>query len=140
MQTTSAGKLYWPAYGLTRQDLEEPLYLPKFAYSVSLISGSVAWYEVEKNAIIAAYYQDKFLPEVRKRNAAEPKLAEVSAKIEQILAEQRVDAMLTNWLKTLRAQAHIEKMLPAPGRGRCRSQSMTVKVDEVRPRPPPISA
>jgi hypothetical protein len=53
------------------------------------------------------------LPEVRKRNASEPKLAEVSDKIEQILAEQRIDELLSNWLKTLRAQAHIERMLPA---------------------------
>jgi hypothetical protein len=37
----------------------------------------------------------------------------VSDKIEQILAEQRIDELLNNWLKTLRAQAHIERMLPA---------------------------
>jgi hypothetical protein len=67
---------------------------------------------VDKEAI-ATYYQDRFLPEVRKRNASEPKLAEVSDKIEQILAEQRIDELLNNWLKTLRGQAHIERMLPA---------------------------
>ena len=67
---------------------------------------------VEKDAI-AAYYRDKFLPEVRRRGAVEPSLAEVSDKIEQILAERLVDDLLSSWLKTLRAQAHIERMLPA---------------------------
>ncbi|HKR97669.1 MAG TPA: hypothetical protein VJW55_19990 [Candidatus Angelobacter sp.] len=62
---------------------------------------------------IETYYQEKFLPEVRKRNAAAPALADVSDKIEQILVEQRIDTLLSDWLKTLRAQAHIETMLPA---------------------------
>src|SRR5262249_27489847 len=68
---------------------------------------------VEKDAI-AAYYQEKFLPEVRKRGVADPPLADVSEKIEQILAEKLIDDLLNDWLKTLRAQAHIEKMLPSP--------------------------
>ena len=100
------------AYGLTQQDLEE-----QFASQVRILRfidlrfrGLV---RVEKDAV-EAYYQEKFLPEVRKRNAAEPRLEEVSGKIEQILIEQRIDDLLNNWLKTLRAQAHIEKMLPAP--------------------------
>ena len=100
------------AYGLTQQDLEEQL-----ASQVRILRfidlrfrGLV---RVEKDAV-EAYYQEKFLPEVRKRNAAEPRLEEVSGKIEQILIEQRIDDLLNNWLKTLRAQAHIEKMLPAP--------------------------
>ncbi|HZD93545.1 MAG TPA: hypothetical protein VE133_04780 [Candidatus Sulfotelmatobacter sp.] len=67
---------------------------------------------VDKNDV-ETYYQEKFLPEIRKRNAPEPRLAEVSARIEQILVEQRIDGLLNNWLKTLRAQAHIEKMLSA---------------------------
>ncbi|HKR97304.1 MAG TPA: hypothetical protein VJW55_18160, partial [Candidatus Angelobacter sp.] len=59
---------------------------------------------------IETYYQEKFLPEVRKRNATAPALADVSDKIEQILVEQRIDTLLSDWLKTLRAQAHIETM------------------------------
>ena len=100
------------SYGLTQQDLDEQLTAEvRILRFVDLRFRGLV--RVEKDDI-AAYYQDKFLPEVRKRNAAEPALAEVSARIEQVLAEQRVDAMLADWLKTLRAQAHIEKMLPAP--------------------------
>ena len=41
---------------------------------------------------------------------AEPSLAQVSGRIEKVLVEQSIDEMLTRWLETLRAQAHIEKM------------------------------
>ena len=71
-------------------------------------------------AAIAAFYQDKFLPELRHRGVPEPPLAEVSDKIEKVLVEQRVDEMLNDWLKTLRAQAQIENLLSltnAPGTG-----------------------
>jgi hypothetical protein len=100
------------SYGLTQQDLEEQLASQiRILRFIDLRFRGVV--RVEKDAI-AVYYQEKFLPELRKRNAAEPTLAEVSDKIEQILAEQRIDDLLSAWLKTLRAQSHIEKMLPAP--------------------------
>jgi len=98
-------------YGLTQQDVEEEL-TSQFRILRFIDLRFRGLVRVEKEAI-AAYYQDRFLPEVRKRNASEPKLSEVSNKIEQILAEQRIDELLNNWLKTLRAQAHIERMLPA---------------------------
>ena len=97
-------------YGLTQQDVEDQL-TSQFRILRFIDLRFRGLVQVDKDAI-AAYYQDRFLPEVRKRNAAEPKLSEVSDKIEQILAEQRIDGLLNNWLKTLRAQAHIERMLP----------------------------
>jgi parvulin-like peptidyl-prolyl isomerase len=100
------------AYGLTQQDLEEQLtdQVRILRFIDLRFRGLV---HIDKTAV-EAYYQEKFLPEVRKRNAAEPKLEEVSSKIEQILTEQRIDELLNNWLKTLRAQAHIEKMMAVP--------------------------
>ncbi len=103
-------------YGLTQQDVEEQL-SSQFRILRFIDLRFRGLVRVEKEAI-AAYYQDRFLPEVRKRNASEPKLSEVSNKIEQILAEQRIDELLNNWLKTLRAQAHIERMLPAAATAR----------------------
>lgn len=98
-------------YGLTQQDVEEQLTSQvRILRFIDLRFRGLV--RVDKEAI-ASYYKDRFLPEVRKRNASEPKLEEVSDKIEQILAEQRIDELLSNWLKTLRAQAHIERMLPA---------------------------
>jgi len=99
------------AYGLTAQDLEEQLSSQaRILRFVDLRFHALV--RVEKDDI-ETYYQEKFLPEVRKRNAAAPALADVSDKIEQILVEQRIDTLLSDWLKTLRAQAHIETMLPA---------------------------
>jgi parvulin-like peptidyl-prolyl isomerase len=98
-------------YGLTQQDVEEQLTSEiRILRLIDLRFRGLV--RVEKDAI-ATYYQERFLPEVRKRNVAEPKLSEVSDKIEQILMEQEIDNLLSGWLKTLRAQAHIEKMLPA---------------------------
>lgn len=110
------GDARWAAvltsYGLTQQDLEEQLAAQvRILRFIDLRFRGLV--RVEKDAV-EAYYQDKFLPEVRKRNAAEPALAAVSSRIEQILAEERIGALLSDWLKTLRAQARIEKMLPAP--------------------------
>ncbi|HEY7402742.1 MAG TPA: SurA N-terminal domain-containing protein [Candidatus Angelobacter sp.] len=101
-------------YGLTQQDLEEQLASQaRILRFVDLRFRGLV--RVEKDAI-ETYYQQQFVPEMQKRNATAPPLAEVSDKIEQILVEQRVDGLLTEWLKTLRAQAHIETMTPAsPG-------------------------
>jgi hypothetical protein len=77
------------AYGLTQQDVEEQLTSQSrtLRFIDLRFRGLV---RVEKDAI-ATYYQDRFLPEVRKRHVTEPKLSEVSDKIEQILVEQRID-------------------------------------------------
>lgn len=63
---------------------------------------------------IQSYYLETFLPELQRRGAPVPPLADVYDKIEKILAARRMDEMLGEWLQTLRAQAHIEKLMP-PG-------------------------
>lgn len=108
--TDEGWKAVLEGYGLTQQDFEEQL-ISQFRILRFIDLRFHGLVRVEKEAI-AAYYQDRLLPEVRKRNVAEPKLSDVSDKIEKILAEQRIDDLLASWLKTLRAQAHIELMLP----------------------------
>ena len=67
-------------------------------------------------ATIEAYYRDKFLPELRKSGAPEVPLADVSAKIEEVLAQQRMDELLNEWLRNLRDQSDIhETAVSAPG-------------------------
>lgn len=65
-------------------------------------------------AAVAGYYENKFVPEMQRKGVAAPPLASVSDRIEKILVEQNMSAMLDEWLQTLRAQAHIEKMI-SPG-------------------------
>lgn len=67
---------------------------------------------------IETYYREKFLPEVRKSGAGEVSLAEVSPKIEDLLVQQRMDELLSDWLRNLRRQSRIRETAPAgPGGG-----------------------
>lgn len=112
--TDEGWKQVLAAYGLTQGDVEDYLasQLRILRFVDLRFRGLV---RVDKNAI-ASYYEQKFLPELRKRGASEPSLAEVSDKIEKVLVEQSIDEMLNHWLETLRSQAHIEK-IPLPGAG-----------------------
>jgi hypothetical protein len=57
---------------------------------------------------VETYYTENLVPEVRSRNAREASLAEVYAKIEEILRQQRIDALLTAWLQELRDHSDIQ--------------------------------
>jgi hypothetical protein len=110
---TDAGwKSLLATYDLTQQDIEDHLVseVRELRFVDLRFRGLV---RVDKNDI-SNYYQQKFLPQLRSQGAAEPPLAQVSGQIEKILAEQSIDDMLNRWLETLRAQAHIEKMIPVP--------------------------
>jgi|SRR6476469_3469423 len=110
---TDAGwKSLLASYDLTQQDIEDHLVseVRELRFVDLRFRGLV---RVDKNDI-SNYYRQKFLPQLRSQGAAEPPLAQVSGQIEKILAEQSIDDMLNRWLETLRAQAHIEKMIPVP--------------------------
>jgi hypothetical protein len=96
------------AYGLEQIDIEKHL-ISEFRVLRFLDLRFRKLVQVDK-AEIAAYYQQKLLPELLRRGASAPPLEEVSSKIEDILVEQRMDEMLNELLQTLRTQAHIEKL------------------------------
>jgi peptidyl-prolyl cis-trans isomerase SurA len=105
------------AYGLTQQDVENH-FVSEFRVLRFVDLRFRGLVRVDK-ASIASYYEEKLVPELRRKEVAPPPLAEVSGRIEKILVEQRMDTMLNEWLQTLRAQAHIEKIVssgnsPAP--------------------------
>ena len=60
-------------------------------------------------ASVETYYREKFLPELRKSGAGDVPLAEVSPKIEELLAQQRMDELLAQWLRELRQQSAIRQ-------------------------------
>jgi peptidyl-prolyl cis-trans isomerase SurA len=66
-------------------------------------------------AQIQAYYDTKLLPEYAKRNATAPKLAVISDRIQEILLQQQVSALLADWLKSLKAQGTVRVMTPGGG-------------------------
>ncbi len=58
-------------------------------------------------AAVETYYREKLLPELQKNGGREVPLSEVSARIREILIEQKLDESLTQWLKSLREQSEI---------------------------------
>jgi len=100
------------AYGLSRQDVEQHL-ISEFRILRLIDLRFRGLVHIDKSAV-AGYYQDQFVPEMQRKGLVSPPLAAVSDRIEKVLVEQSMSAMLDEWLQTLRAQAHIEKMI-SPG-------------------------
>ncbi|HSM84750.1 MAG TPA: SurA N-terminal domain-containing protein [Candidatus Limnocylindrales bacterium] len=106
--TDEGWKKILESYGLMQQDVEDNL-IAQFRILRFVDLRFRGLVRVDKNQI-ETYYREKFLPQLQKQGVAEPPLAQVSGRIEKVLVEQSIDEMLTRWLETLRAQAHIEKM------------------------------
>ena len=62
---------------------------------------------------IQTYYETKFVPEMKKQNLTPPPLDQVQNKIEAILREERVNALISEWLKSLRNQSRIQAFDPS---------------------------
>lgn len=56
---------------------------------------------------VESYYQDQLLPELRKNGSREVLLPEVSARIKDLLAEQKMNELITSWLASLRSESRI---------------------------------
>jgi peptidyl-prolyl cis-trans isomerase SurA len=56
---------------------------------------------------IESYYRDKFVPKLKQSGASEVPLADVSAKIRELLTEEKVSELLVSWLQTLRSEGQI---------------------------------
>jgi peptidyl-prolyl cis-trans isomerase SurA len=56
---------------------------------------------------IEAYYRDQFVPQLRRSGGGAVPLADVSAKIRELLTEQKVNELLLSWLQTLRSESDV---------------------------------
>ena len=56
---------------------------------------------------IEAYYREKFVPQLKQSGAGEVPLADVSAKIREVLTEEKVSELLVSWLQTLRSESAV---------------------------------
>jgi parvulin-like peptidyl-prolyl isomerase len=64
---------------------------------------------------VEAYYKNTFVPQVRAAGQQPPPLQQAKAGIEELLVQQRIDDLLSAYLKNLRAQSHIRRVdAPAP--------------------------
>ncbi|HEY3926875.1 MAG TPA: SurA N-terminal domain-containing protein [Candidatus Koribacter sp.] len=56
------------------------------------------------------YYNQTLIPEVQKNGGRQEPLTKVYSKIEEVLRQQRMDAMLTSWLHDLREHSDIRRL------------------------------
>jgi hypothetical protein len=56
---------------------------------------------------IEAYYREKFVPQLRQSGSGELPLSDVSARIRELLTEQKVSELLVSWLQTLRSEGDV---------------------------------
>jgi peptidyl-prolyl cis-trans isomerase SurA len=64
------------------------------------------------NAEIKQFYDSKMLPEYQERKVSPPSVDTISKRIEEVLLQQQVGALLVDWLKSLRAQGSVTIMTP----------------------------
>ncbi len=61
---------------------------------------------------IKAYYDTTMLPEYARRHVTPPPLDTISKRVEEVLLQQQVSALLRDWLTSLRAQGSVRIMSP----------------------------
>jgi hypothetical protein len=63
---------------------------------------------------IRNYYEKRLVPQLRESKIDVPALDQISAKIEVILSEEKINAVLDQWIKEVRASSRIEYFNEAP--------------------------
>jgi len=56
---------------------------------------------------IEAYYREKFVPQLRPSGAGDTPSAEVSARIRELLTQEKVNEMMVSWLQSLRSESKV---------------------------------
>ena len=73
------------------------------------------------NSEIEDYYNNTLVPQFKAEQAAPPALASVTSRIQEVLLQERVTALLQDWLKSLRDQGNIVILDSALGQSHLRS-------------------
>lgn len=69
------------------------------------------------NADIRNYYQQVLAPELKRDKVPVPELRAVAPQIREVLRQQQVSSLIDGWLKSLRAEGHIQVLDPAYAEG-----------------------
>jgi peptidyl-prolyl cis-trans isomerase SurA len=116
--TTDAG---WRAllarYGLTENDLLD--HVQRQIDLMSVVDARLRPSIQIDSKTIEAYYRDKFVPQLQQAGAGQVPLADVSAKIRELLTQEKVSELLVSWLQTLRSESdvHIPGSPPSSAEG-----------------------
>jgi HAMP domain-containing protein len=68
------------------------------------------------SAEISTYYQDTLVPTLKANQVPVPPLQQIAPRIEQLLLEQHVNTMISQWLQSLRAEGSVQILVPAYGK------------------------
>ncbi len=100
-------------YGLTESDLEK--HLGDQIQLMKLVEDRLRpSIQIDQHAV-ETYYHDQLLPEMKKAGSSAKPLTEVFARIKTLLAEKKMNELLSGWLANLRAGSHI--LAPEPSAG-----------------------
>lgn len=68
---------------------------------------------------VEAYYRDKFVPQLKQSGGEDVPLADVSARIRELLTEQKVNELMVSWLQSLRSESKVSVpgTAESPGEG-----------------------
>ena len=72
--------------------------------------------QIDQKAV-EIYYHDQLLPELKRAGTAAKPLTEVYGRIKNLLAEQKMNELLSGWLASLRSGSRILKPEPSAGEG-----------------------
>jgi len=56
---------------------------------------------------VEAYYREKFVPQLKQSGGDEVPLADVSAKIRELLTQEKVNELMISWLQSLRSESRV---------------------------------
>lgn len=77
------------------------------------------------NAQVRAYYDQVLTPELQQNKQPLPDLQTVAPKIRQILRQRQVSSLIDEWLKSLRAEGHVQILDSAYAESRSDGESIT---------------
>jgi peptidyl-prolyl cis-trans isomerase SurA len=68
---------------------------------------------------VEAYYREKFVPQLKQSGAGDVPLSDVSAKIRELLTQEKVNELMVSWLQSLRSESKVSQpgAPESPGQG-----------------------
>ncbi len=92
-------------YGLTDKDLLE--HVREQIDLMRLVDAHLRPAVQIDSKSVEAYYRDKFVPQLKESGEQDVPLADVSAKIRELLTEERVNELMVSWLQSLRSESKV---------------------------------
>jgi SurA N-terminal domain len=92
-------------YGLTQSALEK--HLGDQIRLMKLVEDRLRPSIQIDQAAVESYYHDRLLPEMTRAGSSATPLTEVFGRIKDLLAEQKMNELLSGWLTSLRSGSHI---------------------------------